>query len=193
LVTPVIDSAGATEAVLCPLERVQTLLQDSARHREFRNAPHAFLSISRQHGPTELYRGLSVVVLRNGLSNVVFFALRDPIREQLTPHLHSFKADTMTNVAETHSPLADFISGAVLGASISTLFFPLNVIKQRIQSRLGGAFESPRRVLAELWRQRNKSLAKLYRGVHLNFTRSLLTWGITNTIYELLRRKVLVW
>jgi len=192
MVMQMVDLAGATEAVLCPLERVQTVLQDSAHHKDFRNSPHAFVSIARQHGPTELYRGLSVIVLRNGLSNVVFFALRDPIREQLTPHLHSFKGDTKMNVAHTYSPLADFISGAVLGASISTFFFPLNVIKQRLQSRLGGSFESPRRVLAELWRQRNKSLSKLYRGVHLNFTRSLLTWGITNTIYELLRRKVLM-
>ncbi|EYC02113.1 hypothetical protein Y032_0102g3495 [Ancylostoma ceylanicum] len=109
--------------------------------------------------------------------------------------------------------LADFVSGAILGASISTVFFPMNVVKNHMQSKVGVAYENPFRVFSEVWLEREKSIRGLYLGVrkhmfalfllviflafvlvntsfkvHLNFTRSLLAWGIINTVYELLRR-----
>lgn len=101
--------------------------------------------------------------------------------------------------------VADFVSGGVLGASISTVFYPLNVVKNHMQSKvkaliyqslnyilqIGIPFENPFRVFAEIWRERNGSLKSLYLGVHLNFTRSLVAWGITNSIYELFRRALI--
>ncbi|KAK6061575.1 hypothetical protein COOONC_00759 [Cooperia oncophora] len=86
--------------------------------------------------------------------------------------------------------IADFVSGAILGASISTIFFPINVVKNHMQSKVGVAFENPFSVFCKVWQERQKSLRMLYLGVHLNFTRSLLAWGITNTVYELLRRSL---
>jgi hypothetical protein len=67
---------------------------------------------------------------------------------------------------------ANFISGAILGASISTLFFPINVVKHRLQSSLGTPFESSLSVFRVVWKERHGSLRELYRGVHMNFTRS---------------------
>ncbi|VDM79522.1 unnamed protein product [Strongylus vulgaris] len=84
--------------------------------------------------------------------------------------------------------LADFLSGAILGATISTVFFPMNVVKNHMQSKVGVAYENPIKVFFEVWHERERSLRGLYLGVHLNFTRSLLAWGIINTVYELLRR-----
>jgi len=201
--------AGVTEAVLCPFERVQVLLQHSAYNSHFRNTHQAFKAI-RTHGVMELYRGMSMIVLRNGLSNTVFFCLREPLKalvlSTLLPLTHPMStlkegiteptSQLLTDPGErTHSQLthmlADFLSGALLGASINTIFFPLNVIKQRMQSQLGTRFESPRRVFLLVWRERNRSLKELFRGVELNFTRSLLTWGIANSVYELLRRLVM--
>lgn len=202
-------SAGMTEAVLCPFERVQVLLQHSAYNSHFRNTHQAFKAV-RAHGVLELYRGMSVIVLRNGLSNTVFFCLREPLKALVLSTVAPLRHPISTlkeGVAETTGPLmtdpnerthsqlfhmlADFLSGALLGASINTIFFPLNVIKQRMQSQLGTSFESPRRVFLLVWRERNRSLKELFRGVELNFTRSLLTWGITNSVYELLRRLVM--
>ncbi|KAK6762970.1 hypothetical protein RB195_023614 [Necator americanus] len=60
--------------------------------------------------------------------------------------------------------LADFVSGAVLGASISTVFFPLNVVKNHMQSKVGVAYENPFIVFSEVWQEREKSIRGLYLG-----------------------------
>ncbi|WKY17192.1 hypothetical protein Q1695_001648 [Nippostrongylus brasiliensis] len=172
--------AGICEASLCPLERVQVLLQTSAYHDQFKNTGEAFHAL-RIYGYREYYRGLSVILARNSLSNALFFTLKEPFKKTVIDTRPS-----QSHIA-THL-IADFVSGAILGACISTVFFPMNVVKNHMQSKVGVAFENPISVFCELWRERQGSLRGLYLGVHLNFTRSLLAWGITNTVYELLRR-----
>ncbi|XGW34110.1 hypothetical protein V3C99_018137 [Haemonchus contortus] len=133
------------------------------------------------HGYREYYRGLSVVLARNSLSNALFFTLKEPFKKTVV-EIRPLRNQMIIQL------VADFVSGAVLGASISTVFFPLNVVKNHMQSKVGVTFENPFYVFRLVWRKRQKSLRMLYLGVHLNFTRSLLAWGITNTVYELLRR-----
>ncbi|VDM77686.1 unnamed protein product [Strongylus vulgaris] len=72
--------AGICEASLCPLERVQVLLQTSAFHDRFKNTGETLLAL-RAFGYREYYRGISVVVLRNSLSNALFFTLREPFKK----------------------------------------------------------------------------------------------------------------
>ncbi|CAI4225962.1 unnamed protein product [Auanema sp. JU1783] len=172
--------AGLCEASLCPLERVQVLLQTSRYHDDFKNTGAALRAI-KGYGYREYYRGFSVVMARNSLSNSLFFTFREPFKQMV---LRS-ELPLPNNVLQI---VADFISGAVLGASISTLFYPLNVVKNHMQSKVGAQFENPFKVFTEIWKERNASIRGLYLGVHLNFTRSLLAWGITNSVYELLRR-----
>ncbi|KAF6714844.1 Solute carrier family 25 member 51 [Oryzias melastigma] len=121
------------------------------------------------------YRGLVPILLRNGPSNVLFFGLRGPIKELLPE---------ATNRA-THV-INDFVCGGLLGAALGILFYPLNVVKARAQSQVGGAFQPCSQVLLTVWRERGGSLAMLFRGAHLNYHRSLLSWGIINATYELL-------
>lgn len=56
-----------------------------------------------------------------------------------------------------------------------------------MQSVIGTPFHSPFYVFQTLFKERNNSFKELFRGVHLNYTRSLLTWGITNMMYELMK------
>lgn len=84
--------------------------------------------------------------------------------------------------------LADFACGAALGASISTLFFPVNVVKTKMQANIGTPFENFSKVFGDVWRERNQNVKELFRGAQLNFLRSLIAWGITNATYEYLRR-----
>ena len=66
-------------------------------------------------GWKEHYRGLSAILLRNGPSNMVFFGLRDPVMKHLEP------------VQVVAGPFVrDFLGGALLGACLSTTFFPIN-------------------------------------------------------------------
>lgn len=69
--------------------------------------------------------------------------------------------------------IGDFISGALLGASISSLFFPLNVVKQRMQSTVNSPFLSAWTTFQVIWIERNGSFKELFRGITLNYTRYL--------------------
>uniref|UniRef100_A0A7E4V516 Solute carrier family 25 member 51 n=2 Tax=Panagrellus redivivus TaxID=6233 RepID=A0A7E4V516_PANRE len=173
--------AGFSEALLCPLERLQVLLQTSAHHSRFKNTHGAFQAVY-SHGIREFYRGFSLVIFRNGFSNTLFFTLRDPLKHEIIEHVPRGTEWTFVHL------IAEFTSGAVLGACISTLFFPVNVVKTRMQAALGTPYESPATVFRIVWRERNRSLKELFRGVQLNFTRSLLAWGITNTAFECIKR-----
>lgn len=167
--------AGTAEAILTPFERVQTLLQDHRHHGRFNNTAHIFRTLLTEYGVRECYRGLVPILLRNGPSNVLFFGLRGPIKEQL-PEASS----------QAGHLVVDFVCGGVLGAALGIMFYPLNVVKSRAQSQVGGAFQPCREVLLTVWRERGGSLAMLFRGAHLNYHRSLLSWGIINATYELL-------
>ncbi|XP_037116742.1 solute carrier family 25 member 51b [Syngnathus acus] len=171
--------AGTAEAFLAPFERVQTLLQDHRHHGRFNNTAHTFRTLLTEYGVRECYRGLVPILLRNGPSNVLFFGLRGPIKEQL-PEATS-RASHLVN---------DFVCGGVLGAALGIMFYPLNVVKSRAQSRVGGAFQPCGQVLLTVWRERGGSVAMLFRGAHLNYHRSLLSWGIINATYELLLKLI---
>ncbi|XP_057309640.1 mitochondrial nicotinamide adenine dinucleotide transporter SLC25A51-like [Hydractinia symbiolongicarpus] len=167
--------AGTLESVLTPLERIQTLLAIS-EHKNYvrvQNTVHAFLKINKHHNFREYYRGYTAILLRNGPSTALFFLFREPIKAFL-PEVHSSLQDFVE----------DFVSGAVLGATISTLAYPLNVVKSNMQKRLGVEHKSIVCTFKEIYNMRGQSLRKMYLGVNLNFSRSLLSWGIINASYE---------
>ena len=170
--------AGTTEAILAPFERVQVVLQIKDFHERFQNTFHAFREIA-PYGLRELYRGVSAIILRNGPSNVFFFGLRQPIMNSLpSPN---------TEVGNT---INAFISGAGLGVCLSTVFFPLNVVKNRMQTSVGGPFLGIRTTFRMILEERGGRWRKLYRGVHVNYMRSFLSWGIINATYEFLKKHV---
>ncbi|XP_028661614.2 mitochondrial nicotinamide adenine dinucleotide transporter SLC25A51-like [Erpetoichthys calabaricus] len=166
--------AGTTEAVLTPFERVQTLLQDNKHHNRFNNTFHAFRTL-RSYGFQEYYRGLLPILLRNGPSNALFFGLRGPIKQCL-PEATSYSTHLVN----------DFICGGLLGAMLGFLFYPVNVVKARMQSQVGGDFQSFRVVFLTIWKEREGKVSHLFRGAHLNYHRSILSWGIINATYEFL-------
>ncbi|XP_064652337.1 mitochondrial nicotinamide adenine dinucleotide transporter SLC25A51-like [Lineus longissimus] len=168
--------AGCTEALLTPFERVQTLLQDRKHQKRFKNTAHAFRDLS-DFGFREYYRGVIPILLRNGPSNALFFTLRGPMKEMLP---------TVTTTGG--HLLSDFIGGAILGAVISTIFFPVNVIKTRMQSQVGAEGMTTKQTFKLIWRERGKNWTKMFYGVHINYSRSLISWGVINASYELLKR-----
>lgn len=168
--------AGSLEASLVPFERVQTLMQNKNYHNKFTNTFHAFKEL-RHYGLKEYFRGVTPVLLRNGPSNVIFFTYREKIKEHL-PHSDKILINT----------LEDFISGGILGALISTTCFPINSIKTHMQSTLGGRFPGFIESFTTVYTQRNRKFRNLFIGVHVNYTRSLISWGIINSSYELLKK-----
>ncbi|XP_005937796.1 solute carrier family 25 member 51b isoform X2 [Haplochromis burtoni] len=98
--------AGTAEAILTPFERVQTLLQDHRHHGRFNNTAHTFRTLVTEYGVRECYRGLVPILLRNGPSNVLFFGLRGPIKEQL-PEATS-KISSLSSCSHHTAALAEF-------------------------------------------------------------------------------------
>lgn len=168
--------AGCCEAVFTPFERVQTLLQSRHYHDRYRNTFHAFRELGAR-GVPEYYRGLVPILLRNGPSNAVFFLFRDEVKDALPTSSGAPGVEILRN----------FVSGAVLGAVISTIFFPLNVIKTQQQSKVGGQFTGCRETFRIIYNERNRSLRAVFQGAHVNYTRALISWGIINASYELMK------
>lgn len=164
--------AGTAEALLMPLERVQTLLQDWRYHDKFKNTSHAFRYLLTNYGVAECYRGLVPIIYRNGLSNLMFFTLRD---------------QSKTLMGDQESLLTNFVSGAVIGGFTSTVFYPLNVIKIHMQTKIGGNFEKFMVATRDIYISRNRSLTSFYKGVHLNYMRSFISWGVINASYDFLK------
>ena len=78
---------------------------------------------------------------------------------------------------------ADFLTGAVIGAGVSTLFYPVNVVKTHMQLKVGGSFLKFHAVIARLLKERG--IRGLWHGVHVNYSRSFLSWGVINSTYEI--------
>lgn len=171
--------AGTSEAVLlAPFERIQMLLQARQFIGKYRNTTHAVMEV-RKIGYSEFYRGLTPILLRNGPSNVVFFGVKESVRGK-------FFQPTDKKYMRLFE---DFVTGATLGALISTLFYPVNVVRTKMQTvPVGSKHLSIRKAAIMVWEERNHNIRKIYYGVHVNYTRSFLSWGIINMTYELMRR-----
>lgn len=84
--------------------------------------------------------------------------------------------------------MQEFLSGALIGTIISSLFYPLNVVKVAMQSTMGTPRQSISRTLAHVYNERGRSVANVYRGVTVNCSRAFLSWGIMNTGYEHIKK-----
>lgn len=165
--------AGLTEAFLTPLERVQSVLQMQQYHHRYKHTWHVFYDVNKKYGFRELYRGLTVICLRNSLSNMVFFTSRAQLKTLFPKTDSSIK-----------NMVFDFINGSLLGAGISTIFYPFNVIKSHMQARIGGKHLTIKETFWIVYDLRDKNLVRLYKGVGGNFLRAIFAWGITNSVYE---------
>ena len=173
--------AGCTEATLIPFERVQVLMQETKYHGMFKNTPNAFYLIYTNYGLREFFRGLTPILMRNGPSNVIFFTSREKLKNMLPPE--------WTERGKFTTYLADFITGALNGALISTIFYPVNVTKTHMQLKIGGPYTSFWTVFKDLLAKRG--IRNMFAGVHVNYTRSFISWGIINFMYELIHERLL--
>lgn len=165
--------AGLTEAVLTPFERVQAVLQMPKYHDNYKNTYHVFRDLQKNEGFKELYRGLTAICLRNSLSSAAFFTGRRPLKQMFPQSANKLK-----------NTFYDFLSGGLLGAILSTVFYPFNVIKSHMQARVGGPFIGMYMAYRLVYESRNKKFVNIFKGVGSNFTRAILGWGITNSAYE---------
>ena len=58
----------------------------------------------------------------------------------------------------------------------------MNVVKTHMMLAIGGPFVSVFKVFTSLLVERG--ISGMFKGVHVNYTRSFLSWGIINVSYE---------
>nr|CAH8868960.1 unnamed protein product [Trichobilharzia regenti] len=171
--------AGWCEATLMPFERVQTLLQNRYYHDRYKNTFHALITVTSDHGIKELYRGLTPVLFRNSIANGLYFCG------------HKWLSDIRVRrpgESTMDRSLWNFAFGGILGGSIGVITFPFNVIKTRMQSTVGGCFVGLRSTFISLvYEESNKlNILRLFRGVPVNFIRSVFSWGLITMTFHFL-------
>lgn len=124
---------------------------------------------------------MTAILIRNGPSNILFFTFREEIKNYIPSYRNKNKPD-QTIFAEM---VRDFISGSCVGAFISTVFYPINIVRTQMQTQPPGSrhlnFVS---AFFDVYNKRDRNIRKLFRGVHINYSRSFLSWGIINACYE---------
>ena len=118
---------------------------------------------------------------------MIFFYTRERVREKLPLELR--ERDLEESSIKWRAYLADFLCGSITGAVISTLFYPVNVTKTHMQLKVGGNFLSFFSVFKKLLEDRG--FRGMFRGVHLNYSRSFISWGIINTTYGIVHEYLL--
>lgn len=90
-----------------------------------------------------------------------------------------------TTKRQKDSMLHDFLSGAILGMFISTLFYPLSVVRTRMQTRAPGTeFLSIVKAFNAVYSERDRKFSRLFHGCFINVLRQFVSWGIINCSYE---------
>ena len=155
-----------------------------------------FRVITNENGLRELYRGLVPILIRNGPSNAVFFVLREEAQKlpQGVSHILNLLLESkliQICILIQDTPLSrnvhQFVWGAVIGAFVSSIFYPLNVIKVVIQAKVGGPNENMFTVLRYIYNERGRSVKNVYKGLNMNCVRAFFSWGIMNAAYENLK------
>ncbi|XP_013922571.1 PREDICTED: solute carrier family 25 member 53 [Thamnophis sirtalis] len=173
--------SGFLEAlVFCPFERVQNVLQDGRKVQRFPTTRH-ILSTFRSYPLGEsfslgFYRGLGLLLIRNGLGTSLYFALEEPLRSSLSAQSLPLGVPA-------------FLSGSLSGTLVSLLLYPLGILIANVQSQVGRQeILGLSATVAEIWQIRGRQARLLYRGGSLLILRSSLTWGLTTAIYQYLSK-----
>lgn len=96
------------------------------------------------------------------------------------------QSNTMLSIGNTkENMLHDFLSGALLGMFISTCFYPLSVVRTRMQTRAPGTeFLSIVKAFNVIYNERDRKLSRLFHGCLINVMRQFISWGVINCSYE---------
>ncbi|XP_074569976.1 uncharacterized protein LOC141826614 [Curcuma longa] len=115
--------AGLTAASIAyPLDLVKTRLSVQTNTMYYKGISHALYAISRDEGIRGLYKGLGATLLGVGPNIAISYAAYETLRSQWQSERPS------------HSPLlVSLASGSLAGIASSTVTFPLDLVRRRMQ------------------------------------------------------------
>ncbi|KAL3267982.1 hypothetical protein HHI36_007117 [Cryptolaemus montrouzieri] len=134
-------ASGSMESTTMPFERMQSILINKNFNKKYKNMLHIMLKLRKEYGIKEYYRGFSIIFFRNTMGNICFFTLKHECDFYIT---NNFQVPIIQSGAQ-------FIYGGLIGSMLSTLFYPLTVLKLTLQKQVGGKFLSPLKTARELY------------------------------------------
>ncbi|XP_075691705.1 solute carrier family 25 member 53 [Rhinoderma darwinii] len=175
--------SGAIEAVLLvPFERIQNILQDGRNNVNLPNTRsilQKFKTYNKKQWLTcGMYRGFTIILVRNTVGSAIFLSCKEPLRDLLTYSVLPVWAPSLG-------------SGALNGAFTSLALYPLSVIIANMQAEVGNNLPRVSRVALRVWEKCGGKVSLLYRGASLIILRSCITWGVTNSIHDTLSKQIL--
>ncbi|XP_073456755.1 solute carrier family 25 member 53 [Aquarana catesbeiana] len=182
-ITPALSGclSGAIEAVLLvPFERMQNILQDGRNTARFPSTVSVLQEFqtynNNQKFSCGIYRGFSIILVRNALGSAIFLSCKEPIRDLLS-------------LQGLPSWAPSLGSGSFIGAFTSLVLYPLCVLVANMQAEVGKDLPGVREVAKTVWENCGGRVSLLYRGASLIIVRSCVTWGVTNSIHDTLSRQ----
>lgn len=163
------------------------------------NTWQAVCDIVRQSGISGLYNGFRLHFLRDTSGTALYFLEYDSMRH-LFGRLPSGEQGKVPSWLPIHASLLPFLCGSFAGVSSWALIYPLDVVKTKVQQRaLSGApkrslvvtlsrlvrgpdIEHPKPILI--------GIGRLYRGLGVSATRSIITHGLLWTVLDFVSSKI---
>ena len=169
-----------------PFERVQTLLEQEYQGKPFADTFKRPYQLYTRYGFKEFYRGLTPILLRNGISSPLYFGIKKLVQDKKIPILDSIQNKYFS------------FSGAAIGGIVSYFTFPLNLAKIHLQ-RKEHVDKKSWDVFKEIYKKKgcpkcnsckgcSYAWYKMYRGAGLNSIRAYFYWGITDAVYEYVKK-----
>ncbi|CAA6669425.1 unnamed protein product [Spirodela intermedia] len=161
---------GITAASMTyPLDLVRTRLAAQTNSIYYRGITHALYAICRDEGVRGLYKGLGATLLGVGPSIAISFSVYEKLRSVWQLERPS------DNVA-----LVSLACGSLSGIASSTVTFPLDLVRRRMQLE-GGLFAAFRDIV------QSEGLRGLYRGILPEYYKVVPSVGIVFLTYESLK------
>ncbi|KAF8310049.1 mitochondrial carrier [Cantharellus anzutake] len=153
------------------------------------------LDIVHQSGVRGLYTGFHLHLLRDTLGTAMYFAEYDCFR-RILGRLPSGAQGPQPAWLPFHLPdsLLPFLCGSFAGVSSWAIIYPLDVVKTKVQQRAlsGEQYRSALETFTRLVRGTDPDkpkpiylgLARLYRGLGVSASRSIITHGVLWTMFD---------
>eukprot|EP00250_Pteridium_aquilinum_P008690 c18137_g1_i1 orf=439-1545(+) len=173
-------AAGITAASLTyPLDLVRTRLSAQRNEKYYTGITHTLLTIYRDEGPWGLYKGLGATLLGVGPNIAMNFAVYETL-----------KSAWAERSSEPPGPWSGFAFGSVAGIASSSVTFPFDLVRRRMQLEgAHGKAEGERRSVLRRFIQISKTQGwrGLYRGIVPEYLKVVPSVGIVFMTYEFIK------
>lgn len=174
-------AAGLTACALAyPLDLVRTRLAAQTTENYYRGILHALKTIVRDEGPRGLYRGLSATLFQVGPSLAINYAAYETARS------------TWLSMSDRTTPTLgmSLTCGSLAGLVSSTLTFPLDLVRRRLQLQGRQGVSAPKVSYVQAFASiaRSEGLAGMYSGIIPEYYKVIPGVAIAFCTYEVMKK-----